>query len=305
MNTDRSEIVSLFNAVANDVKSSSFGQQAPWVKSRLDGSVYLRKIDPLRREPIEDKSKPKPATTTSNRTYATQAEMAVWSTVKDSNDPNLIRVYLEQYPNGLFERVARSMLASLEKNDNTQTARSSQPDRPVNIPNVLYAPDRSSGSNIEPAETKPEQKEKVEEKVLSAAEKAEHTITIQKELKRLGCYNGAIDGDWGRLTAGAIEEVAKDTGKDLDAEGPKVRTVSLLQGIEKPVCETKPVITNTRRQNSRTRSARRKYSERQRARRNRGSRRYKSSQARQNRAPKQEKMDWQKFWQEQSDRGRR
>ena len=70
---------------------------------------------------------PKPAavapkqtvTETQNETESadtsSKAEVAYWDTVRDSRDPDLIKLYLENYPNGAFADLARAMIAKLQQ----------------------------------------------------------------------------------------------------------------------------------------------------------------------------------------------
>ena len=41
--------------------------------------------------------------------------MAYWDTVRDSRDPDLVKLYLENYPNGAFADLARAMIAKLQQ----------------------------------------------------------------------------------------------------------------------------------------------------------------------------------------------
>lgn len=42
-------------------------------------------------------------------------ERALWQSVSDSNDPSVLKAYLDQYPNGIFAGAAKAKIASLEK----------------------------------------------------------------------------------------------------------------------------------------------------------------------------------------------
>ncbi len=52
------------------------------------------------------------AATTSNGIPAD--EVAYWNTVRDSGDPDLLRLYLDKYPNGTFGDLALAMIAKLQ-----------------------------------------------------------------------------------------------------------------------------------------------------------------------------------------------
>ena len=70
---------------------------------------------------------PKPAAVTPKQTVteaqpgpeaaekSTKAEVAYWDTVRDSRDPDLVKLYLENCPNGAFADLARAMIAKLQQ----------------------------------------------------------------------------------------------------------------------------------------------------------------------------------------------
>ena len=55
-------------------------------------------------------------TTSSDSNYDSAIELEYWETVKDSDDPDLLRAYLDEYPNGKFAPLARLKIKKLESN---------------------------------------------------------------------------------------------------------------------------------------------------------------------------------------------
>jgi hypothetical protein len=44
-----------------------------------------------------------------------EADKEFWEGVKDSNDPDDVKLYLEQFPNGMFAEQAKKKIAELGK----------------------------------------------------------------------------------------------------------------------------------------------------------------------------------------------
>ncbi|MFZ0098522.1 MAG: peptidoglycan-binding domain-containing protein, partial [Gemmobacter sp.] len=67
-------------------------------------------------------------------------------------------------------------------------------------------------------------------------------LAAQTELKRLGCYRGAIDGDWGKGSRAALarfREIARLPAPP-DVEEPTPETVALLKRPENAKCPAPP-----------------------------------------------------------------
>lgn len=104
------------------------------------------------------------------------AERKFWASVKASEDPADIRTYLEQFPGGMFEALARNWLKRLEKAAQPQAA---QVTTAPAVPTQAAAPAPSSSP------------ESVEEALgLTRAQR----ILVQRGLMALGFDVGAVDG---------------------------------------------------------------------------------------------------------------
>lgn len=68
---------------------------------------------------------------------------------------------------------------------------------------------------------------------------------IQRELKRLGCYYGKIDGVWGGASRDAMATFLSRVNAALPVEEPDVILLSLSQGHEAGVCEKECPIGET------------------------------------------------------------
>jgi hypothetical protein len=83
-------IEEVFKQVRVAVRSETQGRQTPWESSSLTGDFYF-----IKGEGLHDKLNP------------ASAEIAVWNSIKDSNNAADFRAYLERYPNGIFADVAK------------------------------------------------------------------------------------------------------------------------------------------------------------------------------------------------------
>lgn len=59
---------------------------------------------------------------------------------------------------------------------------------------------------------------------------------IQSELKRLGCYGGALDGSWGSGSRAAMSEFISAVNASLPTQEPDVILLTLLKGHKGNVC---------------------------------------------------------------------
>jgi hypothetical protein len=59
---------------------------------------------------------------------------------------------------------------------------------------------------------------------------------LQRELRRVGCYAGAIDGAWGDAPRRAMRAFLADTNASLPVEQPDDILLRLLRGQERRVC---------------------------------------------------------------------
>jgi Caspase domain len=89
-------ITDMFMRVRAQVIKQTGSKQVPWEASSLVGSFYFSGA------PTD--IQPAPTTT---RIDPAAYELSYWDTIKNSNDPNDFKGYLEKYPNGQFADLAR------------------------------------------------------------------------------------------------------------------------------------------------------------------------------------------------------
>lgn len=64
------------------------------------------------------------------------------------------------------------------------------------------------------------------------------TRTLQAELKRVGCYRGAIDGDWGPMSRRAMAEFASRVNASLSVDRPDPLLLRMVQGHQGQACSS-------------------------------------------------------------------
>lgn len=115
------KVEELFKQVRREVQQATHGAQVPWESSSLVGDFYFK-------PPAPAVSTAVPATTPAAPTVPAAGpvpalpygavdpravELSYWDSIKDSGNEALLRSYLEQYPQGVFVKIAASKLAEL------------------------------------------------------------------------------------------------------------------------------------------------------------------------------------------------
>ena len=112
------EVMFMLRKVRDAVLAATGGQQEPfWYGSLSSRGVYLAAA------PAQNPSPPQRPSTAegsgSPRVVAERlaAEREFWASAKESDDPADIRAYLQQFPGGIFEALARNRLERLDEAD--------------------------------------------------------------------------------------------------------------------------------------------------------------------------------------------
>jgi hypothetical protein len=112
-------------------------------------------------------------------------------------------VYLARYPNGTFAGLARVMLSEL----NGAAA------KPATT---------TASTRVAVAEPKPD--------------RGALTRSLQTELKRVGCYSGAVDGDWGEKTSAGLARFARLSKVPVNSDEPTTAALEAVAGREGRIC---------------------------------------------------------------------
>ena len=91
----------VFKQVRIDVSERSNGLQIPWESSSLTGEFVFNVVS------VES------VTVTTVQLSSTNIDALFWESIKDSNEPEDLRAYLEQFPKGVFAKLVTNRLARL------------------------------------------------------------------------------------------------------------------------------------------------------------------------------------------------
>ena len=209
----------MFRKVRDAVLAKTGGHQEPfWYGSLSSEGAYLAALpEPEEPTPIvqhgPDDPKPGPVSPGNDRRLTAEelaAERVFWESVKDSTHAADFEAYLEQFPGGTYEALARNRLRRLT---------GKQEEKPVI--QVAVTPDKSA--RVVPSQPAAPMPEAVE---ASLELKREERRQIQMGLASLGLDPGPVDGLFGRRTRTAIRNWQSSQGGNatghLDAEAAKV-----------------------------------------------------------------------------------
>jgi peptidoglycan hydrolase-like protein with peptidoglycan-binding domain len=82
----------------------------------------------------------------------------------------------------------------------------------------------------------PDGNKKSAERSVGSDEPDAMTQSMQKELKRVGCYSGEVDGKWGEGTRDAIQEFADESKMVLSTSQPTEIALNVLAASKAGVC---------------------------------------------------------------------
>ena len=117
------EIGLLFRKVRDSVLETTGGEQEPFLYGSLSSAgVYLKQTASPNEGVVGTDGKNEPGTVVVPSGSA-EIEITFWNTVKDSNDPAMLRIYLARFSDGAFADLARIMLEKLESGREDRVAR--------------------------------------------------------------------------------------------------------------------------------------------------------------------------------------
>jgi uncharacterized caspase-like protein len=105
---DNDSVNDILINVRNEVMAATGNRQIPWEPSALRTQVYLRSAATAPAGAAAPAPPPAPS-------YEEQAELALWSAVKDSDSPELLRSFLKQFPHGRYAELARLSIRVAEQ----------------------------------------------------------------------------------------------------------------------------------------------------------------------------------------------
>ena len=112
LTTPNISIVDLLTRVRSGVLQSSSGQQRPVEENRLTEPLYLAGQGVQSNE-LSVASNTSDTNVTLQEPANTDKEIILWNEVKQTNDVELLQLYLSLYPNGVFSSLAKVMITRL------------------------------------------------------------------------------------------------------------------------------------------------------------------------------------------------
>ena len=111
--TPGAKVEEVFKRVRIEVMTRTLDEQVPWEASSLIGDFYF----------VEGATSVKPATQiVPAPAIAPIIEIEYWKSIATSNDAALYQVYLDRYPEGMFQGIAEQRVASLNAAEHAKTA---------------------------------------------------------------------------------------------------------------------------------------------------------------------------------------
>jgi hypothetical protein len=138
-------------------------------------------------------------------------EDVAWGLVKDSKDPNQFKAFIEQFPGS-----PRSAEATRRMTEITAEQRAAAKALEQKLAALTAETEKSAPApQIDPKDM---------------------TRLLQLELKRVGCFNGAVNGRLDPSTRGALQNFGKLASVSLPDEVLSSDTLKAIRGIDKRVC---------------------------------------------------------------------
>lgn len=210
------EISTMMTDVRIQVNHETREKQVPWMRSSLLGHFYFNptKAKPqqvasldnnqaVRADPVEQPlTQTKQASRTADQFNNLTIQKELWNTVKDSGDPDMLRVFIGKYGDGFFGDLAKMKLSKLEKSQKTQQVASidsGQNQTQQVRPNTQTSSfDTNTGSQQNPG--------------IPSLSTYEITYQIQGLLNGFGCNVGRADGQWGGKSRRGLTNFGKYSG---------------------------------------------------------------------------------------------
>ncbi|HEY7646318.1 MAG TPA: caspase domain-containing protein [Hyphomicrobiales bacterium] len=255
--TKGEDLSTILISVRNEVMNETGGRQVPWEHSALSKRFYFITPDAPPPAATADAS-PVAATADVSRSAAAApvrsdpgAEIELWDSVTNSNSIPKLRSYLERYPHGAFARVAELKIEDLE----SRTGAASSPVRATPAPEVKTAapslapanpaPEvKTAAPSPAPADPAPEVKTAALNQAPANPAEAEDanpelSAKLQKELHRIGCYSGPLDGKWNDASDQALAKFAEIRGsrtRSLASLEPNQASLDAVSAEKSRVC---------------------------------------------------------------------
>lgn len=218
--------------VRRDVMAATKDQQVPWENSSLTGRFYFKTRS------LSAASGAETAPVTKTIAVAdTAMEHTFWTDIQNSNDPKLYRAFLKRFPDGVYAPIAKAKLQKSVRSIAVEARPQPKTEGKGTKVAQLQPADTAIATDATPTTT-------LDPKTLA--------MLMQSQLKRVGCYTGAIDGIWGRGSRAAVAKFNAHASAALEAE-PLESSIAVVTQHKTRVCPVTVVRTKPKpRQRART-----------------------------------------------------
>lgn len=227
--TENVSVSDMMIEVRKQVMEETKQKQVPWETSSLTGQFYFNP----NQQGTQKVASLQPAATNRN----VQKEVLVvadgtvdhtfWTSIQDSNDPELYKEYVKRFPNGVFATLAEAKIKAITQSRaitveaKAETAKPAAPNTQVQTAALTQPVNQALRPQTPPVIT------------LSPQEMA---WRLQSELKRVGCYLSGVDGDWGRGSRRAVVNFNRHSGLALAADMPGMNAINQVKSFTARVC---------------------------------------------------------------------
>ncbi|MGE4246630.1 MAG: caspase family protein [Parvibaculaceae bacterium] len=244
--------------VRTEVMKETDSKQVPWENSSLTGQFYFNPVKVAEVAPQETKEtkveKPEIVETKQVLTVDDSAlDVRFWESISTSTNPAMFAAYLKRFPNGNFADLALVKLEEFgQKRAIAVEEATTTPKQPVAQQPVAEVQKAESQEPViqktesAPATATPAQSTQVaslgEQPTTAVAEPvAVNPADLQRELQRVGCYGGAIDGDWGRGSRRAMQLFNANAKTAYAVEEPSSDALTGIRTLNTQICAPTPV----------------------------------------------------------------
>jgi hypothetical protein len=197
------EINFLFRNVRDDVIGATRREQQPFVYGSLSKeTIYLKPALPP--PPV---AAPRPP------------DEVTWAFLKDTRDEMALKRFIQEFPKSPLRIQADERIAALASEAERAKALEAE---------------RAKALEIERA--KALEAERMKTAAIPQSDPREVTRSLQLELKRVGCFDGTINGEFGSSTRAALRNFAKLASVSLPENEPSLDALKAVRGVDKRIC---------------------------------------------------------------------
>ena len=223
-------LTELMTEVRDEVASRTLGRQVPWVKSSLRGDFYFNPVEPYRVASSQPNDLPvagRGAVGTAIAPGIGKAALVIGGASEPEADAPPLRRLLPVNP----PRIGAEGLGSVaDTSDASPQGEASAPDT-ATPGTTETAPDTPKAEELALA-VPPEPRAKPEVQ----AKQDDLVRPLQEKLRKVGCYKGAVDGQWGPKSRSAVKRYQSAKGRTAKSLEPGRDLLESLEQESKTVC---------------------------------------------------------------------